>query len=360
MNLSDINILHITNEMGYGGVQKIIYQLCKVSKGVLSSVRVASAGGVYVNELNSLGVEHIMLPDLSSKNPFDIMSIIIGLKRIIDECNINIIHCHHRMAVFYAKLLVSEEKIVYGNHVVYSDKRYLSRWLLKNIKVIAVSEATKRNAINFFKIPDWKIEVINNAVEGSNYEYVEIPEIAEERNKGKFIVANIARLHPQKGINYFIGAAEILIKRGCDICFFIIGDGSQEEEAAERIKKAGLEKQIIHLGFKKDIQNIMRQIDLLVLTSLYEGMPLTPMEAFSVSRTVVGTDVDGTREVITDGYDGLLAESRNSQSIADCVEKLYRDRIMLKKLENNAYQTYLRKYNIKVFANNYLHYYADF
>lgn len=357
MKISNIRILHITNNLEYGGVQKIIFQLCNGTKDSFDKVIVASTGGVYVQRLKEIGIDHFQIPDVSSKNPKDVIQIIWTLDRLIKKYNINIIHCHHRMAVLFAKFFSGKVKIIYNNHTIYSDKPLLTHFVLNGIDIIADGVQAKKNVTDYFGIPDKKVTIINNAVDEYDGEYSEIPEIAERKKRGDFIVLNSARLHPQKGMNYYIDAARILIDKGYNISFFIVGDGQLRGEIEKQIEELCLGNYVTLLGFRKDIKNTINQADVLVLTSVYEGLPLTPMEAFSVKKAVIGTNIEGTREVITDGINGLLAETKNPESIASKIESLYMDRGLLHKLSENAYETFQNEFSLEPFINKYIEYY---
>ena len=357
MNLKDIRILHLTNVMDIGGVQKIVYQICEGTKGNLDRIVVASAGGEYADKLQKIGIEHITIEDLSSKSLLKIIHLKKQLSNIIIQNKINLIHCHHRMAVFYIKLWFPKVVIIYNNHTIYSDKRVLSHFTLKNVNLIADGVQAKANLVNFFKLPDKNITIINNAVDEYNGEFYAISEIEKARKEGKFIVMNCSRLHPQKGVNYFIDAAEILLNKGFNIAFFIVGDGPLRNELQLLVGDRGLAENIIFLGFRSDVKSTIRNSDLLVQTSVYEGLPLTPMEAFSVKRAVIGTDIEGTREVIMDGYNGLLAENKNPRSIADKIEILYKDRNKLNEYELNAYKTFTDQFSSKIMIKKYLDFY---
>lgn len=359
MNFSDIRIIHITNNLEFGGVQKIIFQLCKGTKDSFNKVIVASAGGVYVNRLNKIGIEHVNIPDICSKNPVNIIKIYRILDSLIDKYNINVIHCHHRMAVLFAKLFSRKVKIIYNNHTIYSDKPILTHFLLKGTSIIADGVQAKRNVTDFFRIKNENVLTINNAVDSYNGEYHAVPEIESARDNGSFIVLNASRFHPQKGLGYFIAAANIIAKKGYNIEFFLVGDGPQRNEIINMINRFGIKDNIVLLGFRKDIKNVISQCDVLVMTSIYEGLPLTPMEAFSVKKAVIATNVDGNREVVEDNYNGLLADSKDSESIASKIEELYFNRHKLNELSQNAYSSFINKFSEKPFIENYLKFYAS-
>ncbi len=360
MDLKKIRILHINNVLGFGGAEKIVYQLCSTTKDDFEYVAAASMGGTFADRLTEQGIDHFTIPDLSSKNPKDICSIISILKSIIRDKKINIIHCHHRMAVVYAKLLKhSGMIIVYNNHTIYSDKALFSRYVLSNLNIVADGVQAKKNLTDFFKVRNSSITVINNAVNPFDGVIEPIDEISRARENGKFVVINAARLHPQKGMQYFIDAASILIDKGCNIAFFIIGEGELKNELKNQVTHLNLDDRITFLGFQKNIKSVLSQGDVTVLTSIYEGLPLTPMESFSVSKPVIATDIDGTREVVHDGINGLLATSRDPKSIADKIFSLYSDRALLEKLGRNALLSFENEFSLKPFQAAYIEFYKS-
>jgi len=355
---SDIRILHITNNMGYGGVQKIIYQLSEGTKEAFSKVVVASSGGVYVQRLQEIGVDHYTIPDVSTKKISEIIQIIKTLDKIIIENKINVIQCHHRMAVLFAKRYKDKVKIIFNNHTTYSNKALFTHCILKNVKIIAVGAQAKKNVVEYFKIPDKNVVVINNTVDEYKGEFNEVEEIEKKRHLGNFIVLNVGRMHPQKAMNYYLDAAKILVDKGYAITFFIAGDGPLRKALEQQIQTLHIEDNVVLLGFRKDVPNVMSQADVIVMTSICEGLPLTPIEAFSVRKAVIATNIDGTNEVIIDKYNGLLAESKDAKSIAEKIEYLYLNRNLLDTYNSNAYDTYVNKFSPDKFLEQYLDYYS--
>ncbi|WP_158023835.1 glycosyltransferase [Dubosiella newyorkensis] len=357
MEYNRIRVLHITNNIDIGGVQKIIYQLSLLGKEYFSYVAVASIGGVYEKKLSESNIPHFTIPNLSSKNPKDIRMTIHQLKDLIEKNDINVIHCHHRMAVLFAKLIAKNKIIIYNNHTIYSNKRQFSHSVLNNINLIADGDKAKENLTKYFKLDPTKVVTIYNAVDSFDGKLNIINEIKEAKDKGYFIVMNSARLHPQKGMKYFIEAAKILIDRGLKIRFYIVGNGPLKDYLIELVKEKRLDKSVFFLGFRNDIKNTIAQCDVLVLTSIYEGLPLTPMEAFSVKKAVIGTDIDGTREVIKHGINGLLAKTKDPLSIADSIHFMYDNRDKLKIMNKNAYEYYIKYFSLNKFREEYLDYY---
>ena len=360
MMLRDLRILHITNNLGYGGVQKIIYELCDATKEEVDSVYVASSGGVYVDRLREIGVKHFEIPDVSSTNPRDVLTIISKLSRIVRDRHINVIQCHHRMAVLFARFIHCNAKIIYINHTTYSDRGLLTHVILRNIPVIAVGQQARDNAVSFFNIPDRQVTIIPNAVKKSNGPFPPVKEIEEQKKQGKFIVTLVGRLHPQKGVQYFIeAAAKVLMKHGQDIAFFVVGDGPLRVPLEELSRNLGVRHDVHFVGFRKDSENFMYHSDVIVMSSVYEGLPLTPIEACSVGKAIVAPDIPGVSEVVVDGINGLLFEIKNSTSLANAIDRMYEDRGFLDKCGKNAKYIYQEKFAIEPFKQAYCQYYES-
>lgn len=354
-----MKILYFTRTMGIGGTEKVILQLCKSLNKNFEDIIVCSSGGENLEVLNQLGIKHYSINDIEEKNPLYIFANLVKLKKIIDKENIDIVHTHHRMAAFYISLLIKFKKFkfVHTAHNTFYNKKNLTNFSLKNSEIIAVGENVKKNLINEFNIPENKVTVIYNSVITKDEESILVEEIQNAKKSGYFAVGNIGRICKQKGMGYFVKAINEVIKKNNNIRFFIIGDGEDREKIESLIKDYELEKYVTMLGYRKDILNIMSQLDLIVLSSLWEGLPLTPIEAFSLAKTVIGTNVDGTPEIINDGYNGILVEPKDYKGIAEKIIYLEENKKVLEELEINALKTYKNKFSYENFEKNYVNYY---
>lgn len=210
------------------------------------------------------------------------------------------------MAAFYAEIASPKSVIKVANaHNTFQDKKRLTRFAYRNTKIVAVGKMVKKNLVDFFEISDSQVSVIHNAVKPFDGTIKNIEVLKKEKTKGHILVGNIGRLSEQKGMSYFIDAAEILSESHPEVKFVIVGDGELKNQLHEYVKSKRLQDMFLFLGYRNDIQNVISQLDFIVLSSLWEGLPLTPIEAYSVGKTVIGTAVDGTQEIIRDGVDGL-------------------------------------------------------
>ena len=352
MNLQNQNILFIVRTMGLGGTENVVLQLCEILSDKVNKIVVCSSGGVHEKKLQEMGVKHYLIPDIASKNPMDMLKCCRSIKSIIDKEQITIVHSHHRMAAFYAELVAPKSAVKVAN-----AHNKLTQLAYRNTKVVAVGEMVKKNLTEYFEIPKEQVCVIHNAVKPFDGKIVPIEMLYKEHAKGKVLIGNIGRLSEQKGMTYFIEAAEITTRTHPEARFIIVGDGEEREQLHAQIEKKKLQNKILFLGYRNDIQNVMNQLDFVVLSSLWEGLPLTPIEAYSVGKTVIGTAVDGTPEIIRDGVDGYLVEPRNPMQLAEKMNELIENPEMRKELELQAKERYQTEFSFDNLTQRYIEFY---
>ena len=360
--LQNQNVLLFTRTMGLGGTENVVLQLCEILKSVVNKVVVCSCGGVNEERLQDMGIKHFTIPDIEKK---DIKTVALALSqthKIIDREKITIIHVHHRMAAFYTALLKMQNSrlnFFATAHNTFNDKIGLTKFAYKNAYVIACGEEVKSNLVNYYHLQEDKVIVIHNAIKP--YKESIKPDSCLERLKkdGYIIVGNIGRLSKQKGMEYFIDSYDKVQESINNLKYVIVGQGEDEESLKQRVEKEFNQDNIIFLGYRADIQNIMAQMDYIVLSSLWEGFPLTPIEAFSVHKPVIGTAVDGTKEIIKNGKNGFLIAPRNARAIAEKVIELAQDERKRMKMGECAYTTYKEEFDFSVFQNNVLDFYRQ-
>lgn len=313
-----MNILYLNRGMGLGGVEKCIIQLCKLFNGD-NKVIVASMGGELTKDLEKMGVKHYNILNTDSKNPDVILNNLMTIYKIVKKENIDIIHSHHRMTTLLAKLIskITKVKVIHTQHLCIEDKFKLTNVSLKGIKTITVSKAAKRILIEKSGLEENNIKTIYNTVE-TDHDSKEVDDkLLELKKKGYFIAAQVSRIVDYKGVYDFISIAKSTALKNEKIKFVLIGDGPELSNIKELIKKEQLEDYIYPLGAKDNIIEYLKYIDVLLLCSYIEGLPLTPLEAFSQGVPVVATNIDGTNEEIENGYNGYLVEAKDIEGFKE-------------------------------------------
>jgi glycosyltransferase involved in cell wall biosynthesis len=144
----------------------------------------------------------------------------------------------------------------------------------------------------------------------------------------------VACFKPQKSPEDFIEIATQVLKQTDRAHFVMAGDGELRASVEERIRRHGIDASVTLLGWQneKEMPEIYRNLDVVVLTSLWEGLPCVFSEAMACELPIVATNVDGAREAIVDGENGFLHEPHDIDSMARSVLKLVADSAMRQKM----------------------------
>jgi glycosyltransferase involved in cell wall biosynthesis len=125
---------------------------------------------------------------------------------------------------------------------------------------------------------------------------------------------------PVKGLEIFLKAAHIICRQKPNVKFIIAGDGPLMPALRAQVREYNLDKKVLFLGHRDDGYDILKLIDLFVLPSLNEGIPMVLLEALALARPVIASRVGGIPEVIEDGVSGLLVTPGREDELAQsCV-----------------------------------------
>ena len=122
------------------------------------------------------------------------------------------------------------------------------------------------------------------------------------------------------------------------------------------VKEKNMDEYITFLGYRSDIQNVMSQMDFIVLSSLWEGLPLTPIEAFSVGKTVVATAVDGTPEIVQNGINGILIKPKDIKEMVSNICYLLHNIDVIDRFQVSAKERY-KEFSFEKLRMNYVEFY---
>ena len=317
-----MNILFI-NSIGknkWGGGEKWMLTAAEGLKNLGHSVTVSCRKNsiVYQNAtLRNLSTIHII-----SNIDFDICKI-KSLHRFCKENRINVIIGCLNKDIKTAGLMSK----LFGGPLIISRQGVPQITKLWKYKVVFkyLCDGMVTNTYSIKEIYDsykwWNkefIEVIYNGLEmpepsKTAYNYPIPNDIKREDAK---IVLSAGRLALQKGYNYLIDAAKIVNLENKNILFYIAGEGKLKEKLQKQISENGLENRVFLIGFEADIKPLFQSANLLVLSSLYEGMPNIVMEAMAYGLPVISTKVNGVDELIGDESCGGIIEPANPQIMA--------------------------------------------
>lgn len=344
------NLMLFTRSMNLGGTEKVVSQLCNSFSGVFNKIIVISDGGEESERLESSGIKQYIIPDITDKSVPAIVKIIRELRKAVHDEDISLIHSHHRMASFYSRLLFPNIPRMSTVHSVFQDKRIMTNWSYGGGKIVACGPQVKKSIIDYNGITESEVDLICNSVEPFLEEVRLIPEL-ENLSGDCLRLCYIGRLSEIKGIRYLIAA---LISLGeANYRCVIVGEGELRAELEMCLQEHGLESRVSFLGRRDDVQNILSQVDVCVMPSLVEGLPMVMLESLSVGTPVLGTTVGGIPDVIVDGENGILVKSANTNELQDAIAKCIADRAWLIGMRSAAGRTYESDFSYKSWVDKY-------
>jgi len=191
-------------------------------------------------------------------------------------------------------------------------------------RYLAVSNHVASQLQERLQVPACKVRVVHNAIAVERFG--DLPDEGLRReltgDTQRSIVLTVARLDTQKGHRYLLEAAVGLT----EAVFVFAGDGVERAALEAQARELGVASRIRFLGQRDDIARLLASADVFVLPSLYEGLPITVLEAMAAGTPVVATAVDGTAEAVVDGATGILVPPAHSAALSTAIRSVLTDR----------------------------------
>jgi len=365
------NILHLHSSSGLYGAERVILNLGKslddhgyhpiigsleVDKSLLSSFARAAVESNLDTEL------------IITKAKFSPVAI-FKIVKLVREKKIKIIHSHYSKATvlgFFASRITGIPMIE-TNHLFppmpLSDKKLqlyakIGAFILRYAdKTIAVSHKIK-TSLEDCGVPSDRISVIENGIDVEKCRSVRSKErVLARRELGledsSFMIGSVGRLTEQKGFEYLLEAAKAVLTKQNNVVFIIAGDGPLREQLNNYVHELKLDGNVRFLGFRKDIMRILAAMDIFVMPSLDEGLPIAMLEAMAVGLPVIVTPVGEIPRVIENKQNGILIEPKNSEVLANKIIYLMENHNIRGNIVDKAWQTVKAKYSNEAMSESY-------
>jgi glycosyltransferase involved in cell wall biosynthesis len=344
-----VRVCHVITRLDLGGAQENTLHTVRNLKPPYQACLVAGPGGLLDTEASgSAGVDVHFVADLCRPiRPWRDLRATAALVRLLRRLRPDIVHTHSSKAgiVGRAAARAAGTGIVVHSIHGFGFHDGQSPWVRAGLVTleraaapltthfVAVSRANlERGAALGIVDPD-RATVIRSGVRIEAFRAA-----ARERDGARRalaaeigapppapLVGMVACLKPQKAPLDFVDAAARVAAAHPEARFLIAGDGELRADVERRVAAAGLCGRFHLLGWRRDIPALMAALDIVVLTSLWEGLPRVVPEAIAAGRPIVATAVDGTAEVLTDGDNALLTGPGDPGAIAACVVRLLKE-----------------------------------
>lgn len=314
----------------YKGIK--IYRINALNLTKLLGVQFTLAFHAPLSILNICKKENPDLIHVNNRFYFTTLSLVL-LKRILKKPLITTLH-----------LGPIDFGSFYLNDMIKIYEKIIGKYIIKNSDgIIAVSSDVKKNAYNIYK----NINSITEIPNGTDLDEFTINNIIIGENVKNNIVnvVFVGRLIYNKGIQYVIEAAKIVITEHKNVKFLIVGDGPLKNDLIEKTKKWEIDKYFSFLGIVPKVSKILKNSDIFVRPSLTEGMSLTVLEAMACGLPVIVSNISGNTDLIENYKTGILIRKGNIEELVDSLKILISNSALRRSIGKNARKFVENKYS---------------
>ncbi len=362
-----MNILHISTIREWRGGDKQMLTTHEILRDFpdINQVIVCPQNSILSEKCKDLNIPVYTAPRNSKLSiPF-----LKQIYKAIKNEKIDIVHVHDSNALSLTLLILNFTPKV---KLIYSRKRNnrVKPGFFKNLKynnpaiseIVCVSRAVKDVLVPLVHNSD-KIRVI--------YDGIDLKKFSEENNESKLreeyhlekdalLIGNIAGLTRQKDLFTFLDAAKIILDQiKQTVYFIIIGEGPLEKQLKDYASSLKISKQVIFAGFKPNIPELLPEIDVFMISSETEGLPLSVLEAFACKVPVVATAAGGTGEAVIHEKTGMISPVKDAASLAENVKKVLENKRLQEFMVANGFDLVHEKFSLEVMQKNYYQLYKS-
>ena len=328
-----MKILHIINSLGSGGAERLLSEILpltgKNKNTEIEILLLTDEGNVFENKLLEADIKILVLPLKRPRNPLNILYI----RKYIISGNYDIIHTHIFPSMYWvslaSKLIIQNKpKFIYTEHSTYNKRRgkkyfrLLERWIYSSFdKVISISNATKKELIKWLMPVDdsEKFIVINNGINIDTFKQA-VPYKKEELNsnfndntKLLIMVGSFTEAKDQATL------IKSMAKIPKNIHLLLIGEGPNKLMNKKLAQDLNISNRVHFLGFRDDIERLLKTSDIIIQSSYWEGFGLSALEGMASGKLVLVTNVSGMSELVADT--NLMFEPGNYNELSLKIKK---------------------------------------
>lgn len=362
-----IAILHVTTITEWRGGDAQMYTLYGLLQNAsdIDQWILCPTGSVLAGKCREDGARHVTYAKTRLK-------LLNAVRAIVATCRahgIGVVHAHDSSAL--NACLIAMRLLPARVHLVLSRKRnnpigsnFLSRRKYASpriSRIICVSDSVAR-VFDGVVDPDRLLTI---------YDAVDVEAITALGRRGRLhrefglnprthLVGNLAGHTAQKDLGTFLrAAAEILHRKAAEmrVHFFLVGDGPQRAQLQRLAVELGIDQSVTFTGYRKDAVELLCEFDVLLISSVTEGLPLVVYEAFAAGVPVVATDAGGIAEVVHTGWTGFVTATGDAGALAARALDLLGDTALADRTRRNAADLVRSRHTLPVFRDRYLEFY---
>lgn len=357
-----IKILEGIRQGKIGGGESYLLSLVEnLDREKFEPIVLSFTDGPMVDRLRKNGIKTYVI---HTEKPFDVR-VWKKVKEVMDKEKVDLVHAHGTRAnsnMFWAARK-NHVPLVYTCHAwsfhidqnpVKKKLRILGEQFLTGKADVNICGSLANRDTGKKLFGNFDAVVIHNSIDSKKFNpYNTYKNLREELgfSNSDIIIASIARFTLQKQPMKLIRAFKEVAAQVPEARLLMVGDGEQKQKAIELIHELGLQDKVNLQPFRQDVPELLASSDIFVLPSLWEAFPIALLEAMSMGKAVIGTNVDGTPEIIENRKNGILISvDRMEEELKAAMIELCTNADLRKTLQKNAIDSIYNKYNVETLA----------
>ena len=352
---SSPHIVHMIDELPRDGAEMLLVDLMRLRiPGYRYTIVCLIKGGPLEQEFEKLGIPVVIF---GRKGKLD-FGLVFRVASWLKRERADVVHTHLFTADTYGRLaarLAGVPAVFSTVHNIVNPWKGSGRKLIDRLfarlstAVVGCSEEVTQTLASRDKIPASKLVSIPNGIDLQKFSSFSGAGVRSEFGlpEDRPLIGIVGRFHEQKAHgDLFRALAELPQVRDKQLNCLVIGTGDLQDALKQQVKALGLEDCVIFTGMRTDVPRLVAAMDVFVMSSHWEGLPIALLEAMASSKAVLCTRVGGIPDVVIDGDNGLLVEPRDVPQFAKRLDDLLQAPALRTRLGQRARETVIARFDV--------------
>jgi len=361
-------VLFLISSEGYFGAENMLVtlaeslqkQACRCTVGVFSDSRSPHVEVAEQARLRGLEVELVPCAGRCDWRA------VTHIRRLIAKHQADVLHPHGYKADLYAYAAARPRRmpIVATSHnwpnPLWSTRAYavLDRWVMRSFDRIAVVSDVVAEIIRRSGVRAEKVRMIFNGIDCERFQSAEATLRHAVVSDDETLVGFVGRFVPEKGGEILLRAARMVLREHPQTRFALVGDGPSRAEWEQLAVELGIRRQVLFTGVRQDMPGVYASLDLFVLPSVCEAMPMCLLEAMAAGKAVIASRVGAVPKLI-DEHTGVLLNPGNTEALAGAIRALLRNPEQRSRFGQNASERVRQRFSSEAMAAQYRSLYRE-
>ena len=304
--------MQLVYSLQMGGSEKVAFDISSHlnREAFAPSMCALDLSGPLVEELQKAAIPSFVLNRKGLE-----LAVVRRLYRVLRRERIDVVHTHHFTQLLFAVIPVklAGVRLVHTEHEFFSYTQSAAPRRLIGVlsrlcdAMTVVGTEVAEYFVQHLRVPPDRNTIVPNGVDVAGFAY-DRSAARSERGVGldEFVLGTVGRLEPEKDQITLLDVFRDVLSRHPRSRLIVVGDGSMAPALKAHAERIGIAAATQFLGYRRDIAKVLAALDVFLLTSIREGLPVSLIEAMAARRPVVASDIGSVRHLVADGDNGLL------------------------------------------------------